>query len=379
VVPCLAAGLAACSSDASTAITKPGLKSSIVWLCRPGMANDPCTADMAVTKVTATGTSIIVHAGPTKHPKIDCFYVYPTVSGQRTLNANLNIDPEETAIARQQVSLFSQDCRVYAPMYPQLTLAALNGPSGPNGIPPSAAAKAYAGVLEAWKYYLAHSNHGRGFVLIGHSQGTAMLIELVKDEIDNNPALRKHLVSALLLGGNVHVRAGTGIGGSFQHIPGCASSAQTGCVLAYSSFDKTPPPGANLAFVTSGLNAVSGAAAQSLQVLCVSPAALTGAGDELAPYFTTSTFPGVLGEDSHPAPDATTPWVSYPGLYTGICEHSGGANWLQVDIHKQAGDTRPVITQTLGDAWGLHLDDFNIDLGNLVTLVHDETAVYSRH
>ena len=30
-------------------------------------------------------------------------------------------------------------------------------------------------------------------------------------------------------------------------------------------------------------------------------------------------------------------------------------------------------------AWGLHLDDFNIDLGNLVTLVHDEAAVYSRH
>ena len=46
---------------------------------------------------------------------------------------------------------------------------------------------------------------------------------------------------------------------------------------------------------------------------------------------------------------------------------------------KQAGDTRPVITQTLGDAWGLHLDDFNIDLGNLLTLVHDEAAVYSRH
>jgi len=50
-----------------------------------------------------------------------------------------------------------------------------------------------------------------------------------------------------------------------------------------------------------------------------------------------------------------------------------------VNVLNQAGDTRPVITQTLGDAWGLHLYDFNIDLGNLVTLVHDEAAVYSRH
>ena len=328
------------------------------------MANDPCLANMTATKVTAIGTSTIVRAGPTKNPKIDCFYVYPTVSGQTTLNANLNIDPEEIAIARQQASLFSQDCRVYAPMYPQLTLGALNGPSGLNGIPPSAADKAYAGVLEAWKYYLAHDNHGRGFVLIGHSQGTAMLIELVKEEIDPNPAVRNHLVSALLLGGNVHVRTGTGIGGSFQSIPACVSSAQTGCVVAYSSFDKPPPPGANLAFVTNGLNAVSGSAAQSLQVLCVSPAALTGAGDELTPDFMTSTFPGVLGQGP-PAPTASTPWVTYPGLYTGTCESSGGANWLQVNVRRQAGDTRPVITQTLGDAWGLHLYDFNIDLARI--------------
>jgi hypothetical protein len=149
-------------------------------------------------------------------------------------------------------------------------------------------------------------------------------------------------------------------------------------VVAYSSFDKPPPPRANLAFVTSGLNAVSGAAAQNLQVLCVSPAALTGAGDELTPYFMTSTFPGVLGEDSPPAPRATTPWVTYPGLYTGTCESSRASNWLQVNVRKQAGDTRPVITQTLGDAWGLHLSDFNIDLGNLVTLVHNEAAGYSQ-
>jgi pimeloyl-ACP methyl ester carboxylesterase len=334
---------------------------------------------MTATKITASGTTSIVHAGPTKDPKIDCFYVYPTVSGQTTENANLDIEPEEIAIARQQASLFSQECRVFAPMYPQLTLAAVNGPSGLNRIPPSAADKAYAGVLEAWKYYLAHYNHGRGFVLIGHSQGTTMLIALMKHRIDPNPAVRNHLVSALLLGGNVHVGTGTGIGGSFQNIPACVSSAQAGCVVAYSSFDKPPPPGANLAFVTSGLNAVSGAAAQNLQVLCVSPAALTGAGDELTPYFLTSTFPGVLGKESPPAPKATTPWVTYPGLYTGTCESSGAANWLQVNVRTQAGDTRSVITQTLGDAWGLHLYDFNIDLGNLVTLVHNEAAGYSRH
>ena len=65
-------------------------------------------------------------------------------------------------------------------------------------------------------------------------------------------------------------------------------------VLAYSSFDKPPPPGANLAFLTNGLNAVSGSAAQGLQVLCVSPAALTGAGDEPRRSAATCSYGQVL-------------------------------------------------------------------------------------
>ncbi len=61
-------------------------------------------------------------------PPIDCFYVYPTVSEQEGPNANLEIEPQETQIAIDQASRFSQDCKVYAPMYRQLTLKAINEP-----------------------------------------------------------------------------------------------------------------------------------------------------------------------------------------------------------------------------------------------------------
>src|SRR5262249_40375193 len=155
----------------------------------------------------------------------DCFYVYPTVSAQPTVNANLNIDPELTAVAENQAARFSQVCRVYAPVYPQLTIAAIGGSATPE-----ARETAYAGVLSAWKENLQQYNRGRGVVFIGHSQGAGMLTRLLSSEIDPNAKLRRQTVSALLLGGNVAVVKGKNVGGDFRHLPGCQSTSKTGCV-----------------------------------------------------------------------------------------------------------------------------------------------------
>ena len=38
----------------------------------------------------------------------------------------------------------------------------------------------YADVLDAWREYLARDNRGRGVVLLGHSQGTRMLRQLLR-------------------------------------------------------------------------------------------------------------------------------------------------------------------------------------------------------
>ena len=218
--------------------------SGTVWLCRPGVADNPCLANLTTTVVRADGTKSVRRSAPAKHPPIDCFYVYPTVSRQKTANANLHVDPEETAVAMAQASRFSQVCKVYAPMYPQLTTTGIG--LGGRTIDAKAAATAYLGVLSAWKDYLAHDNHQRGVVLIGHSQGSSLLIPLIRREIDPSPTERQLLVSALLMGGNVTVPTGQTEGGDFKNIPACQSNQQIGCVVAYSSFDTTPPPGQQL-------------------------------------------------------------------------------------------------------------------------------------
>jgi hypothetical protein len=348
------------------------------WLCKPGLANNPCESSLATTVELGNGSSFVdKHAQPASNPPVDCFYVYPTVSSQFAINASLRIDPEETQIAIDQASRFSQTCKVYAPMYPQITLIALSF----MAVTPESAVIAYGGVLSAWKEYLAKYNHGRGVVLIGHSQGALMLKQLIKEQIDPNPALRKQLVSAVLMGGNVLVPKGKTVGGDFQNVPACQVVWQTHCVVAYSSFLKEPPEGAFFGRVNSPLlkSTLTEEELNNDEVLCVNPSLLfqDNRAGPLFPYASTTPFPGFLGSlGDIRAPKAPTPWVATPGQYTGQCERANGASWLQLTDIGPSGDTREQVGEFLGPLWGTHLVDINIALGNLVGLTALQSWIY---
>jgi hypothetical protein len=355
-------GLAVVAAVAACFAQAPGAGAKTVWLCKPGLAHNPCTSSMSATVEQASGAAGVQHASPSRKPKIDCFYVYPTVSGQPGINADLHIDPEETVVAINQASRFSQTCRVFAPMYRELTTTGILSN-------PTLAQRtlAYNGVLAAWHDYLRHFNKGRGVVLIGHSQGSFVLDKLVKDELDKRAAERKRLVSALLIGGNVQVPVNRKVGGDFKHVPACTSGRQNGCVVAYSTFDTVPPSDALFGRVPGST---------TRQVLCVNPASLSGDHGRLRSYFTTQAEPGPLSPFTTPQFSAPTPWVFVPGLYTAACMNQGGASWLQ--INHTAGDPRPVVPPSLGPTWGLHLADMQLAMGNLVSLVKLQAKAYLR-
>jgi hypothetical protein len=253
-------------------------------------------------------------------------------------------------------------------MYKQLTLVAIGDPSKAT---PAAGAKAYRSVRSAWREYLAKYNHGRGFVLIGHSQGTFVLRELIAKEIDKRPAVRKRLVSALLLGGDVTVRKGHDAGGDFKNIPACRAAKQVGCVVAYSMFGDTPPADSIFA-------RVRGSKAKKFQVLCTNPAALGGGSGTLLPYASTLPFPGTLGLGIRiflgELPDVPTPWLRPQGRYDANCSTAGGASFLKVD----SLDGARVPTPTPDPTWGYHLGDVNLALGNLTQLAGKQAAAYLR-
>ena len=233
-----ALGALGASGDAPAAAAPATTAAGTVWLCRPGQAADPCAASPASTTVSATGSATVAPTSPTTASKFDCFYVYPTVSQQPGANANLKVQNVEIAAAVSQASRFSQVCQVWAPMYRQRTAASLAKGLGGD---PSADLVAYNSLLSGWKDYLAHDNDGRPIIFIGHSQGAAMLIRLLRSQIDPNAQLRKRMVVAIILGGNVQVPTGRTVGGSFRNIPTCASPRATGCVIAYSTFGSRPP------------------------------------------------------------------------------------------------------------------------------------------
>ncbi|HUB75880.1 MAG TPA: DUF3089 domain-containing protein [Solirubrobacteraceae bacterium] len=351
----IAARRCAATAAAAACLLAPAVASAgsgTVWLCRPGAAADPCTQSLDATLVSASGSRSVASATPTQSPAYDCFYVYPTVSTEGSTNADLRVQSAERDAAFAQAARFSTVCRVYAPIYRQVTLAGLLSGEADK---PGPTATAYDSIRAGFEDFLEHYSDGRPIVLIGHSQGAAMAILLMRRLIDGVPALRERLVVAIVLGGNVEVPDGKLAGGSFEHIPACVRRGESGCVIAYSSFPSTPPSGAFFARPGQGVSLQSGqTATRGLEVLCTNPAALgSDRSAPLDPYFPA------LGT-------ASTAWVGYPGLYAARCEQRDGASWLEVTKATGASDQRPLVSETAGPDWGYHADDVNLALGNLV-------------
>ncbi|MBT2187148.1 DUF3089 domain-containing protein [Sphingobium nicotianae] len=245
------------------------------WLCRPGNMT-ACTPPLDATIIAPHGRLTVERFKADAHPKVDCFYVYPTASLDPASNSDLvpgNGNLEEIPTVRAQFARMASVCRLFAPMYRSRTTTALG-----RKMPPGDPKMAYDDVAKAWAYYLTHDNHGRGVVLVGHSQGSGILRELIRKEIDGKPA-QKLLVSALLAGNDVGVPPGRDVGGDFTSIPLCRSTTQTGCLVAWNSYRASAPPPAN---------AVLGAPRKDgLVNACVNPAAPGGGDVALHPYLRT--------------------------------------------------------------------------------------------
>ena len=193
----------------------------VTWLCRPGLPRDPCLFPEGAVSVAANGAKTVLPAPPASQPAFDCFYIYPTVTASAaTSNTGTAVTLAAEAAAVAQASRFSQVCNVWAPTYRQRTSASLNKGLGND---PTADRISYDSLLTGWQDYLAHDNDGRPVIFIGHSQGAANLIKLLRSQVDDDAALRSRMVAALILGGNVQVPVGKTVGGTFANIPACTA------------------------------------------------------------------------------------------------------------------------------------------------------------
>ena len=351
---------------------------SKAWLCRPGR-HDACAVDLTTTVVAANGKLTRESWKANPSAPIDCFYVYPTVSTDTTPNSDMTADPAELNVIRQQFARFASKCRPYAPMYRQVTLAGLRrmlgGPAGGLSLDRGVQ---YDDVRDAWNYYLEHDNQGRGFVLVGHSQGSFILTRLIREEIEGK-AVQGRLISAIIPGTTIAVPSGKDSGGAFLSVPVCRLPSQSGCVIVYASFRSNVAPPVNTLF-----GRVAGA---GMKAACVNPAALAGGSGELHSYLSASgstiTAPIAPKPWVTPEKPINTPWVSVPALLTAECKSNANATYLEVTVHANPADPRA--DDITGDIsangqvqanWGLHLIDMNLAMGNLLEIVGQQSKAW---
>ncbi len=341
------------------------------WLCLPGR-EDTCDQDLATTVVEADGTMTLEQFDPPADAPVDCFYIYPTISLDQSANADWNEGPEEGRVIQQQLARFADVCRIYAPKYRQITMLGASGQL-PRAEVIAAFRTAYGDVTDAWKYYLENYNQGRGVILIGHSQGSRMMNQLIKREIDGKPA-QDRIVAAYLNGTSVLVPEGKVVGGDFKSMPLCTSASETSCIVAYRSFRDTIGP----------VNDYAATSRDGMTIACVNPAALGGGEAPLHSYLTTDALMG------GPVPQWTTddrkvetPFASVPGLLTGECVSNEKGQYLTIRIKADPDDPRTdditgdIYTEgKLNPDMGLHLIDINLVMGNLLDLAQEQSAVW---
>ncbi|MCB2188007.1 MAG: DUF3089 domain-containing protein [Deltaproteobacteria bacterium] len=144
-------------------------------------------------------------AKPSKPDKpVDVFYVYPTIyhdTNPKNMDlCNQELRSDVQGLLKSQAGVYAGAANLCAPYYRQMSIACLD----PH-VDMSLNRYFRLGaddVQRAFNYYLTYLNQGRPFILAGHSQGSEVLLDLLRSRFQD-PRLQKQLVAAYLIGCSV--------------------------------------------------------------------------------------------------------------------------------------------------------------------------------
>ena len=344
----------------------PDYSNAANWICQPTGSADFCRQQLPYTPLTAAGWGKAKATRPSGDAAIDCFYVYPTISGDPGLNADLVPGKsEELYVTQYQFARFPEVCRPFVPVYRQMTMAAI-AVATTGGDVTQAGFTAYSDVAAAFQYYLDNLNEGRPFVLIGHSQGAIMLDQLIPNLLEKHPA-HDRLLRAYLAGWNLPLAGDRTRPALYEKTPLCQSENDTGCVVTWVTYGegKAPPAGA-----------LFGRAPEGMANACVHPGkpGATGWAPLDGFFYAKSSYPvpgGPVRWSSTGAPP--TGYTAAPDFLEARCVQSGNMGYLEVRLPRSAGDKR---TNRIGGevgqfgiflpGWGKHLYDISIAHGSIL-------------
>lgn len=246
--------------DAQAAGPPPDYGRAAAWLSRPDLRDDP-------SRWRPPGETT---AAPATPPQAAVFYVPPT-SYYSKASWNAPIDNAESrkwlrVFAAVEASAFNRAGTIWAPRYRSATLGAFL-----TTAPASAKALdlAYGDVMRAFDSFVRQVPASRPIILAGHSQGTLLLLRLMRDRIAGKP-IANRIVAAYLIGWPISLTADVPALG----LPACSGPGQTRCIISWQSFAEPAEPKLihELYNRTPGL---TGKPRAGTPMLCINP--LTGA------------------------------------------------------------------------------------------------------
>ena len=192
----------------------------------------------ATASIDYADTTFWYAFGDTVKPA-DVFYVYPTVS---TISFADNDSSWFADITQKEVreeangnqrfnKMLYDDYNFYAPYYRQMIFESY---AQSDSVLRQNCAFAAQDVKDAFQYYMAHGNGGRPFFLVGHSQGSQVLIELLKDGMTDEQ--RKLMVAAYCIGYHVTAKE---LAQYPERLRPAADSTETGRLVVFNSVTDT--------------------------------------------------------------------------------------------------------------------------------------------
>jgi len=163
--------------------------------------------------------------------RVDIFWVYPTVLND---DEHWLMPPDNRGLRSAamhsivtQASVFSGQANIYAPIYRQMNMAAL-------GLTESQRQSLFSygvkDVERALTYYLEHYNHGRPFILAGHSQGSNILADIIRRRW-SHLGVENRMVAGYLIGWSItrdDLKANPAL-------TMCADADQINCFVSYNT------------------------------------------------------------------------------------------------------------------------------------------------
>jgi hypothetical protein len=308
----------------TAALEENAYQDPALWYSRPGIGvSDPARWQPAFAEL-APDTEATTDAAPETAaneevgepalpsaavtPDFAVFFVHPTSYLSRD-NWNAPVGDEDAErIARIYVrgmaSPFNAASEIWAPRYRQATMGAFltDAPEAEQALD-----AAYADVAEAFRYFVDSVDADTPIVLAGHSQGSLHLLRLLREEVAGT-ALADRLVAAYAIGWPISVEHDVPALG----FAACATPAQTGCLISWSSFAEPADPSSVIDTYAASVG-LDGEARGNSQILCTNPLTGTFGGDAPA-----SSNLGTLVPD-----DSISNGELVPGAVPARCDSRG--------------------------------------------------------